>query len=361
MRTTLCILLLSGPGLAQASDPGPWSAEVHVAEKYDDNLDLSAQEAASGEARADFVTEVGLGGRGAWDWRRWSLDAGLRLAGDLPAGQPEHPRLYLSRDLDVGVRFSKNHALSLSDQGDCFMEVGTEAFDLCRTYLTVGWLWTLAERWQLHLGQEFQDTSYFSAKGRNYSGSGLFLEVRMPWSHRFEAWLRGAGIGYIGALHARTKKGKGGPHGGGRLTTDLGVDWMLGGGVSLLLTGQYQWDEAESELRQFDRTHLPDHVLEADAQFNFHKVRGTLLVTWRANETFTFGGYGEVVHLDFLPAKGLPDRVDLRWMASGWLRAALTDSGLGAKLRYLFRRNHSTVEAESFQNQIIYLGLEQRW
>ncbi len=364
MRIILATLLCLP---AQAQNDAGWrfEADLRLGEKYDDNLDLSSQEDPTAEPEADFLTELGFGGRMAHTFKRWEVDIALRLRGDLPNTRPKRARLYTGTEAYFGLRIAPEHTLSISEQGDCFVEPQDTAFSVCRSFKSMAWAWAFAERWQLRLGVEHNDAIYFADRDLSYDSGGPFLELRMPWSYAFTAWIRGAFIAYHGAFRAQTGDREGGPTEGARGGAELGIDWSLGHGVSLLATAQIQLDQSDSDLLEVGRSDLQDQSLESDAEFNFRKARGTFLASWRLNPTFDTGLYGEFIRIAFLESPlrdaGGPDRLDLRWMASAWLGMKLDDSGLGAKLRYLIRRNHSTVDAEDYQNQILYLGLEQRW
>jgi hypothetical protein len=79
--------------------------------------------------------------------------------------------------------------------------------------------------------------------------------------------------------------------------------------------------------------------------------------TWRINNRFTVGGYGELLRIGFFDSHGTedrePDRIDVRWLTTVFVKARLTDSGLAARVRYLNRHNDSTAPDEAFVNHIV--------
>ncbi len=336
---------------------GEWRFDgaVHFDEKVDDNLELSSPEADATDPPIDFVSELGLAGRAVFEDPSWDTDLALRLRGDLPARNTERGRIYWSPDVYVGWRLAPRHVISLSGQSDCLAEPAGDAAGVCRTYTGTAWRWHFHDDWQLRLGIEDYETTYFAGDKLSYSGSGPFLEVRAQVSDRLATWVRGSFFRYHNVFELDSDEA---PQDGRHALGELGIDWIPGGGISLLLTGQYQRDDAKTEVRQVGVRAVLDDALDPVAEFNYEKLRGTALATWRANETFTFGAYGEVVRLEFTDG---PERRDLRWLASGWARAALTDSGMSARLRLLTRRNQSTEDAADYTNYIVSIGLEQRW
>lgn len=348
------VLVLASAAVAHA---GAWEfgGGAHTLAKYDDDRELSSPQSRTREERADFVTELGLDGRGLFQDPRWEVDLALRFRGDLPARRTDGARLYATHELYTGLRLAPTHLLSVSSQIDCFGEPWGTGDGVCRTYRAFAWRLRFADVWHLRMGLEHSDTKHFADKGPTWSGGGSFVELRVRMSESLAAWVRGTAFGYHSALLGDSEEG---PEDGGRAVGGGGIEWDPGAGVALLLSGEYQFDDSDAARREPGGRVAPDEMLELDAEFNHHRVRGTALLTWRAGDTWSYGAYGEYTRVDFT---GSPARLDHRWMASGWVRMALTDSGLSARLRYLTRRNHSSDDAAEYVNNVVSLGLEQRW
>lgn len=359
MRALIALLLL-WPAVAAAQAP-EWagSLTLRLSEKYDNNVDLSALERAE-TRRADMVTEFGMAARAARTSARWDVDLGLRLRVDVPVREADRLRIYSSPDAFVAWQFATNHSLSLNTVGSCFSELFDDRFDVCRNLWGLAWRWSISDRFVLRLGIEKQDAYYFDTDALDYASNGPFVELRLPWSYDLLTWARLSLMVYDGALRSGTTIDD-----GHRTTAEIGVDWSPIPSVSVIATAQIQKDDAEAPVRQFGGPDFPDDALETDAQFNYFKGRATLLGTWRINNRFTVGADAEILRIGFYEAviKGEeePDRVDIRWLWSSFVKMRLTDSGLAARLRYLTRHNNSSARGASFENNIYSLGIEQRW
>lgn len=358
----LCSFLLWA-STAGAQESG-WQLDgaARVAEKYDNNLDLTALESPQ-EKSADAVTELGGRVQGSYTGSAWDLNLGGRLRGDMPNSTPSRTRLYVASDVYIAWQFATNHSLSFQSQGDCFAQFDDGALNVCRVDNAIAWRWAIGERLVLRLGIEDHEALYFGDADLDYSINGLFLEVRVPWSYRFSVWARADALSYHQFFKGQTEAEEEADE-GDRASLELGFDWVPTSGLTIVGLVQGKVDESNNPRRQVGGPDFPDNTLDTDAQFNFRKVRATLLTSWRIHPKWRLGAFGEVLRIAFFdvpdPIDAEPARVDVRWLLSGWLSYALTDQD-HVQLQYLVRQNHSSEPGLDFDNQIISLGIERRW
>jgi len=357
-------MLLTSGALAQ---PSGWNVagQLGLGEKYDDNVDLSTREDPSGVVRGEPVTELHAGVAGGYLGEAFDIDARMKLRIDEPNLRPKRARLYTEGELYLAYRFSARHAVSFASFTDCFLEPDDGAFDVCRGHATLAWRAALTEAWRLQVGTESLHAEYFQTTTLSYDTVGAFFELRYLDGHRLSYWARGTAAAYHGAFRAQASDVLSAPSDGLRMSHDLGVDWVGSGGVTLLGTLRLELDNSpETGLQTVDGTSLADDDLETDAQFNYRKLRGTTLLSWRLDTTWTLGAYGEAIVISFvkdpLGRANDTERRDFRYLVSASAAAALTDA-LTAKLRGSVRQNISSVDSEDYVNRILYLGVEYRW
>lgn len=353
-----CMLWASAAG---AQETG-WAFDRHVriAEKYDNNLDLTALESPR-ETRADAVTELGGRLQGTYTGSTWELSLGGRLRGDMPNSSPSRTRLYSASDVYLAWQFTTNHSLSYQSQGDCFAQFDDNALNVCRVDNAIAWRWAIGERFVMRLGIEDHEALYTGSADLDYSVSGLFLELRVPWSYRFSIWTRIDALTYHQAFKGQSEDDE---DEGDRASIELGFDWVPTSGLTIVGLVQGKVDESNNRVRQVGGPDFPDNTLDTDAQFNFRKARATLLTSWRMHPKWRLGAFAEVLGIAFFdvpdPIDVEPSRTDVRWLLSGWLSYALTEQD-HVQLQYLMRQNHSSEPGLDFDNQIISLGIERRW
>lgn len=354
---------------------GPrWHVEgtTGLTEKYDDNLDLTAEEVSGDHVREAFAPQ--LDGQVRWGYAGDSLEFEhqLRLRFEFPDHDPSQLRFYEDDELYLGYDLNDRHTLSLTNLSDCFADVDDGRFDVCRDNILLAHRWAFATDWRLQWGLELHHAEYGDElpepvrnSALDYSSVGPFAEVRYLQSYQLSYWTRLTGMAYTGAFRSQVSDTTTAPSEGVRFGQDLGLDWV-GNTLSVFAIAGIEFDDSpETDLQTVDGTPLRDDDLETDAQFNYHKVRASLLGTWRLDETWTFGAYAEVINLSFVKktletAGELPDREDLRYLTSGWAAVRLSDP-LSVKLRLTYRENRSTVRSESYQNFIGALGVEYAW
>ena len=363
-RAVIVVGLLSGAATAQeAVDPWDFEATVSAGAKYDDNLALTSQEDPVADPQSDVVGAFGAAGRMRYAKGRWDLDGGLRLRAELPTEQTRLRRF--AGDIDMYWAFDITPAdrLQFAAEQRCFLEPDVEIYDHCRSYAAQTYRRIFSPSWQLHLGTDTLTSTYVDNTALEYSATGFFVELRNPWTTSLATWLRSTTQLYHGGFRAQSGDEGAAPENGHRNTLELGLDWRAGPRLSLLSALRLQSDVApESELREVESSKNRDDGLETDAAFNFRNARATTLVSWLVHRRLSWAAYGEVMVVSFV--EGGADeaaREDLRILGSSWLKLRLTDGGLAARLRYIFRFNESNVDAEAYQNHIVYLGLEQRW
>ena len=364
MRRIAWILGLCGL-ISSASAQGlNFGAELGLGEKYDDNLDLSGRGDPAEKLRAASVTEGSLGGRLTYTNDPFDLELRMKLRADVPASWGE-TRLYSEGEIYGSYAFDMEHSVTLLSLADCFSDYNDATYDVCREHFTLAWRWAFDDAWRLQAGLESLSADYINTEALTYSTIGLFSEIRYLYSYRLSYWARATAHLYIGAFRAQTGDVLEAPAEGFRISYDLGIDWMNGRGLSVLGGVRAEADESpKTALHTVDGTSLSDDDLETDWQFNYRKLRGTLLLSWRLSETWMVGTYAEMIGLLFvrrtLPEAELPDRRDLRYLVAAWAGLNLTQS-LTLKARLSIRQNHSTVPSEAYINRIGFLGLEQRW
>ena len=373
LPVAVALVALPAPSRADAGEAEETavSGELSVAGKVDDNIDLARQEDPEGDPRSDLIAE--LAGRVRLERAvgdHWYLTAALGLRGDLLSEHTERRHRHADGTVYLGYQFGDN-AVSLLDELHCFDEPGEAEFDRCRNAASLVYRRTLSPRWQLRGGYENVAAYYHNSEFFNYHLHGGFIELRNPWTEALSTFLRLGRQYYLGSYNAQTGDPESSPSSGTRSSGTVGFDLLLSGHDSLSGTGSVQVDSSSGQgVNQIGARSVDDEALEVDAEFDFVKLRLSLLYSHRLGRLLTLSVYQELIRKNFFdePLRQRrevedgpkPERIDVLWLGSAWLSARLSDQ-VYAKARYVHRRNHSTVRAEEYRNHIFYLGLEYRF
>ncbi|NKB70498.1 MAG: hypothetical protein GKR89_25800 [Candidatus Latescibacteria bacterium] len=378
------------PLLAQADPPKSWRLDgaVGLRAKYNSNLDLregQTRDSAIGEAVAD----IDLGRN--WQ-QRWWLDLAFSSRADFHADQPDD-NWYFNRGHLALARTQGANTYALSSEWRHFTVPGADTFDFIRHTGLLTYKRDLDQRWQIQLGYQNINTQYLESPDLDYVVNGGLLQIRTRWTPFFSTYFAYDTQYYKGNADPQNDILLASPDEGKRQTGRFGFDWLISPRHILSGTGTVQTDATETGLQEIGEFEGFEDSLEDDAEFDFFKLKSTLLYTFRPTNRLTLTAYQEWIYRDFedeikvelidgeqddenddididdlpvgaeeardedefyLPFKG---RSDASLLSSLYGKYRWTDS-LALKFRYLLRVNRSSAAGLDYIDHIVFFGPE---
>ena len=373
------------PLLAQATAARPWRLDgaLGLLAKYNSNLDLRGAKQARGSFIGEPTADIAL----ARNWQqRWWLDLAFSSRADFHADDTDD-NWYFNRGHLSLARTQGANTYALSSEWRHFTVPGANTFDFVRHTGILTYKRDLNDRWQVQLGYQNINTQYLESPDLDYVVNGGLLQIRTRWTPFFSTWLAYDKQRYKGNADPQNDILLASPDEGERQTGRFGFDWLISPRHILSGTGTVQGDATETGLQEIGEFEGHEDSLEDEAEFDFFKLKSTLLYTFRPTSRLTLTAYEEWIYRDFedeikvevieggqievddlpegaenaheddefyIPLKG---RRDASLLSSLYIKYRWTGS-LSLKFRYLLRVNRSSAAGLDYVDHIVFFGPE---
>jgi hypothetical protein len=345
------------------------SGSVGLYGKFNSNLTLIDEKKTNLDQKDAPIAEV----RGELNIARswgpdWFLDWEVSSQGNAH-GEHGEENWYFNRSyLSLGRVLGEN-ALNFSSEIRHFGQPDDNRLDFFRHTGIFSYKHTFSPLWQLRAGVQNTLTRYPHTSTLNYRVNGAFVELNNTWSNNFSTYYSLDLQLYAGTADPRENNPNAVPEDGMRQTLRAGLDWHLSG--HRLLSGTYmlQNDNSGQDEKYYGSTLSSgefegrEESQDSEAEFDLHKHKFTLLYSHRFNPRLTLALYEELIYKYWEDEEGpivVEARDDLLFLSSAFLKYKWRDS-VRLRLRYLFRMNESTANANDYVDHIVFAGPEFRF
>lgn len=344
------------------------SGGVGLYGKFNSNLTLIDEKKTNLDQKDAPIAEV----RGELDIARswgadWFLDWELSSQGNLH-GEHAEENWYFNRSyLSLGRVLGEN-SLNFSSEIRHFGQPDDNRFDFVRHTGILSYRRVLSPLWQLRAGAQNTITRYPHTSPLNYQVNGAFVEVSNAWSDNFSTYYSLDLQLYAGTADPRENNPNTAPDDGVRQTLRAGFDWHLSdyrllSGTYMLQNDNSGQDEEDGSGLQIGDFEGHEESQDNEAEFDLHKHKFTLLYSHRFNPRLTLSLYEEFIYKFWEDEEGpipVEARDDLLFLSSAFLKYKWRDN-VRLRLRYLFRMNESTADANDYVDHIVFAGPEFRF